>query len=325
MLQHSDQLVLVDHLAARGVDDDGVRAQGAQAAGREQMVGRGRMRNVDRDDVHARQHLVERFPPRHVQLLLLMLGEAGAVVIVDRQAERLGAARDGVADVAHADDAEALAGDAAAQHPGRRPAGPFARGHDFRAFDDAARDGHDQRHGHVGGVVGQNAGRVGDGDAPAQRRGDVDIVDAGAEIGDQMQLLARLRDHMGVDAVGDGGDQHVGGLHRLDDLLRRHRRIVEIEAHVEQFAHARLDALGELAGDHNDRLLPGHSRSISRPAAAPRACGLHHPLTTFGRQERLPRRAVARTAPPSCIRAARAPEADERHSPRRARSPARPW
>jgi SH3-like domain-containing protein len=50
---------------------------------------------------------------------------------VDRQAEGLGAAGDGGADAAHADDAEALAPDAAAEHPGRRPAGPFAVGEDL--------------------------------------------------------------------------------------------------------------------------------------------------------------------------------------------------
>jgi hypothetical protein len=40
------------------------------------------------------------------------------------------------------------------------------------------RDRHDQRHGQVGGVLGQDAGRVGDDDAARVGGGDVDIVDA---------------------------------------------------------------------------------------------------------------------------------------------------
>ena len=35
----------------------------------------------------------------------------------------------------------------------------------------------------------------------------------------------------------------------------RHRLVVEIEARVEQLPHARLDAVGQLAGDDDQRLL----------------------------------------------------------------------
>jgi hypothetical protein len=44
---------------------------------------------------------------------------------------------------------------------------------------------------------------------PGVGGGHVDVVDAGAEVGDQLQLLARLRDQLGVDLVGDGRAQHV--------------------------------------------------------------------------------------------------------------------
>ena len=82
------------------------------------------MRAVDGDDVHARQHLVEALPVGRLELLLDVLRDAAAVVIVDLQPERLGAARDRLADAAHADDAEPLAEDAVAEHPCRRPAAP---------------------------------------------------------------------------------------------------------------------------------------------------------------------------------------------------------
>ena len=122
------QLVLVDHLAARGVDDIGRRLQQLQPPRRQQVVRRRRVRAVDGDDVDPRQHLVEALPVGRLQLLLHLLGDAAAVVIVDLQAERLGAASDRLADAAHADDAEPLAVDAVAEHPGRRPAGPVVLG-----------------------------------------------------------------------------------------------------------------------------------------------------------------------------------------------------
>ena len=113
-------------------------------------------------------------------------------MIVDLQAEGVRAARHRLADAAHADDAEPLAPDAMAEHPGRAPAAPFAfAGEHLRALGQAPRHGEDQRHGHVGGVLGEDAGRIGHGDAALHGGRDVDIVDAVAEIGDQLQLARR--------------------------------------------------------------------------------------------------------------------------------------
>ena len=68
--QHLGHRRLVDHLAAGGVDHDGVRLQQLQPPRREQMVGRRRARAGQRDDVHVRQHLVEGVPVGRVQLRL---------------------------------------------------------------------------------------------------------------------------------------------------------------------------------------------------------------------------------------------------------------
>jgi hypothetical protein len=78
--------------------------------------------------------------------------------------------------------------------------------------------GEHQGHRHVGGVLGQHARRIGDGDAALARGVEVDVVDAGAERGDQLQPRPGLREHPAVDAVGDRRDQDVRGLHRLDQL-----------------------------------------------------------------------------------------------------------
>lgn len=94
------------------------------------------------------------------------------------------------------------------------------------------------------------------------------MIDPVAEIGDQPHLVAGLGDHGGVDLVGDGRHQNVGLAHRLDDLGLGHRLIFEIEASVEQFAHAGLDEFGQSPRDHNKGLFLGHQRRSYRSRGA---------------------------------------------------------
>ena len=165
--------------------------------------------------------------------------------------------------------------DAVAEHPGRRPAGPvLVAGQNVGAFGEPPRHREDQRHRHVGGVFGQHARRIGDGDAALIGGGDVDIVDAVAEIGDQLELLAGLGEQRGVDLVGDGRHQHVGGFHRLGQLGLGHRLVFGIEARVEQLAHAQFDAVGQLARDDDQRLFR------LWPCVPPAACSaLFNPIS----------------------------------------------
>src|SRR5580700_4864750 len=88
------------------------------------MIGRGRVRAIDGYDIHTHQHLVEALPVGGVELFFDAGGRAAAVVVVNLQAERFGAAGDGLADSTHADNAEPFAPDAVTEHPGRAPTGP---------------------------------------------------------------------------------------------------------------------------------------------------------------------------------------------------------
>ena len=249
-LDQARERILVDHFAARGVDDERLRAEQLQPPRREQVIGPRRVRAIHRYDVHAGEHLVEALPIGGVELFLDLGRHPAAIVVMDLQAEGARAARHRLADPSHADDAEPLAPNAVAEHPGRRPAGPFGVGGQHSgAFHQPPRHRQHQRHGHVGGILGEHPRRVGDGDPALHGGGDVDIVDAVAEIGDQLELLARFAEHRGVDAVGDGRHQHVGGFHRLGELALRHRLVVGIEPGGEKFPHAQLDAVRQLAGD----------------------------------------------------------------------------
>src|SRR6516165_3057774 len=115
-LDQARQRVLVDHLAARGIDDKGFRTDQLEPPRRKQMIRRRRVRAIDRDDVHAGEHLIEALPVRGVQFLFDRRGDATAIVIVDFQAEGLGAARHGLTDPAQPDNAEPLAPDAVTEH-----------------------------------------------------------------------------------------------------------------------------------------------------------------------------------------------------------------
>ena len=254
------QRVLVDHLAAAGIHDVGVARQELEPARGEQVIGRRRVRAVDRDDVHARQHLVEALPIGGLELGLDVGVDPAPVVIVDRQAEAARAPRHRLADAAHADDAQALAPDALAEHGSRAPASPRPRAHQALALAQPARQGEEHGHGHVGGVLGEDAGGVGDRDAALARGLEVDVIDPGAEGGDQLQLRPGLGQAGGVDAVGHGRHQDVAFLARLDQLGLTHGPVVVAQAAVEQLHHARLDGVRQAPGDDDLGFLVGHAR-----------------------------------------------------------------
>ncbi len=97
------------------------------------------------------------------------------------------------------------------------------------------------------------------GDQPSHlpaRRGDVYIVDAVAEIGDQFQLVAGLRYESGIDPVGDGRHENVRLAHRGHQLGLRHRLVVDIEPRIEQLPHPGFDRVRKFAGNDDERLFP---------------------------------------------------------------------
>ena len=214
------------------------------------MIGRRRARAVNRDEIHMRQHLVQALPPGRLELGLGFLVQAVPVVIVDGEAEAPRPARDGLADPPHADDAEALAPDAMAQHRGGRPALPVAAAQQPLAFGKPARHREDQGHRHVCRVLGQHARRVGHQDAALPRCGEVDVIDAGPEVRDQLQVGAGLADDGAVDRVRHRRNEHVGVRHHPRQGLAVERPIILIESGVEKLHHARFDLPGETPRHH---------------------------------------------------------------------------
>ena len=129
---------------------------------------------------------------------------------------RAAALGQGVADAAHADDAERPAGEVLAEMAERLPRLPLAGQAVVVPLDEPAGGGDQQAEGHVGGGVGQHAGRVADGDAAGRGRRDVDVVEADRVVADHLEARRGV-EQGGVDAVGEQRHQAVA----VGDLLRR--------------------------------------------------------------------------------------------------------
>ena len=123
---------------------------------------------------------------------------------------------------------------------------------------EAARHGEDQCHGDIGRVIRQDARRIGDGDTALNSALDVDIVDAGAELGDQAQLVSGPRQDAAVNPVCYGRDEDIGRLDGSDEFFMGKGVIVLIEAGIKQFLHAQLDSGWQLPGHDDLQFLSRH-------------------------------------------------------------------
>jgi len=113
--------------------------------------------------------------------------EPGALRVKHALIEAIGAARDGRADPAQADDAQGRARHLASEKALRPRALPLAGAHEPVALDETPPHGQDQREGEVGRGGVQDAGRVRDGDPSCRAGLHVDAVVPDAEVGDEPQ------------------------------------------------------------------------------------------------------------------------------------------
>ena len=236
-----------------------------EPARRQQMIGRRRVRAIDRDDVHARQHLVEALPVGRVELLL------------DAAARRGGGCDSGSA--------------------GRRRLARRATAWPMRPMPMMPSRLPQMRWPsiQVGVQPVQSLSPVSTTAPSASRRGTARIsamvmsaVSSVSTPGVLVTVMPRCSavatsilstplpklaisfsfspdwlEHRGVDPVGHGRHQHVGDLHGLGELGLAHRLVVEVEPRVEQFAHARFHGVRQLARDHDQ------AASCLLPFAAP--------------------------------------------------------
>ena len=204
--------LLVDHVAARGVDEAGPGLHGRERLASHEAARLVGGREVQGDEVAHPVEVLGRVRLLDAQLPVAALRHEG-VVGHDHHPEALRALGDHLPDAAEAEHAEGLAGDLDAAELRALPA-PL---HQARVgLGDVARLRHHQGDGVLGRRQGVGPGGVADDDAPAGGRRDVDVVDAGAgaahhlepvRAGDQLgRDLGRAAHHQGVvvaDALGE--------------------------------------------------------------------------------------------------------------------------
>ena len=84
------------------------------------------------------------------------------------------------------------------------------------------------------------------------------MVDAGAEVGDQLELWSSRLDDLCIDAIGHGRGEDVGPPDSVDERRCAHRPVLQIQLRIKQLPHPRLDRIGKFAGDDDLRFSYGH-------------------------------------------------------------------
>ena len=177
------------------------------------------------------------------------------------------------------------------EHPGRRPAVPlvFRVLEEARAFREPARHRENERHRHVRGIFSENAGRIGDDDAAVPGGFQVDIVDTGPEIGDELQLLTRLAEHARESILSVTVGTSTSALPvAANQLLPGHGMIINIQFRIKQLAHPRFHHIRQSAGHNNQRFFGGHPSSPLGSTDEPRAMLIAQTLKHPGQSHKCP-------------------------------------
>src|SRR6266704_2124846 len=173
-LERLGERLLANHIAARGVDQNGTAFHPCERLAVDHPLRFGRRRHVDAQDVAVGEQLVSIHAPRSRLALELRLRRAGRVE--DPQAEWRGPPADRLPDPPGAEQPEGPPAQLEAKQLFGVPAGPLAAPHEIDAFDEPTGQGEDQRPRQVGGRFREHAGSVGD-ENPTHLGGhEIDIV-----------------------------------------------------------------------------------------------------------------------------------------------------
>eukprot|EP01022_Parablepharisma_sp_SALTPOND_P029698 TRINITY_DN743_c1_g4_i1.p1 TRINITY_DN743_c1_g4~~TRINITY_DN743_c1_g4_i1.p1 ORF type:complete len:1335 (-),score=475.41 TRINITY_DN743_c1_g4_i1:5534-9538(-) len=257
--QRSDQGLLVDEAAARGIDQDGAILHARQRGGIDHVAVLGGQRAMQREHVGAGE---ERLQVGQLHAGRGFLGKR--IVRQHLHAQRHRRSRHAATDGAKADQAEGAALQLQALVGGLVP---VALAHARIQAHHVLGAGHHQRPGVLGHGRGIGTGRRLHGDAALLGGLAVDGVDAGAVLGDHAQGRAGLHDARAHAAVAHDD------AHRLVLLRQAHQVILgRLGAGVDQLVvmqdgHRRRRQVH--AGDDHHTLLAGATHSDSPSASTP--------------------------------------------------------
>ena len=172
---------------------------------------------------------------------------------------------------AHPDDPETATLQAGAEEHEHPPLPRLVRADDPLALPEAPRDHQDQRHRDVGRRVGQHTWSVGGDHAALTAFGDVDVVVADGDVGDDLQLRAGRVEERPVDLGGQQGQHSVGMGDTFVQLVDLDRLVVLPAPHVAVRTEHVEAGVRDSTGHDDPRLRHQaasiHSRSLPRPSS----------------------------------------------------------
>ena len=160
-----------------------------------------------------------------------------AIMIMNLHSEYACACSDGLSNPAHANDAQSPARDAPSQQIGGRPTLPVSRLHCCQTIRHTARHSKNESHCHIGCIIGQHTGCVGNKNTILAGRVDINMIDTGTIICDQFQPVTSLPYQLGINRVGNRRHQNIRIGNRCNYFFAAHWRVVVAQPHVKQLFH----------------------------------------------------------------------------------------
>src|SRR3954471_1141300 len=279
--ERREERVLVEQWAAGGVDDPDAGTHRLESAGAHRAARLRRQRQVQREEVRDRIHVLGRLDPLGAELAEALGREVGVIRDdVHPEAERT--AGHLLADPTEAEDAERLAGELDPAVCTPLPAALLERGVGLR---DVAGERHEEADRVLGGGDDRGLRCVRHDDPAPRRRVDVDVVDAHARPPDHLEAVGAL-DHVGSQLRGGSDDDRVVA---ADDLLER---AVGIDVHVEARAEQLDPRVGDLLANQNTLRHVREGSVLNASSAA---------VTATPRSTSAPRSARTSSTAPTCV------------------------
>jgi hypothetical protein len=158
-----------------------------------------------------------------------------------------------LADLAHAENAEPLIVETAAEKLRGVPADPFPVAHHLLAFPGAPRRAEHAEHGDFGGGDGDGIRRIADAHALGLGGGDVEMIEPDRESGEDLHIRRQPGDSVGVELLAGADQQRIHASGHGEDLVHGQDTVVLIEGGVVVAGCARLHVRRKAAGKHDSR------------------------------------------------------------------------
>ena len=116
-------------------------------------------------------------------------------------------------------------------------------------------DHQQQGHGEIRRAVGQDLGRVGNGDGKFLRGGDIDVIEADPEVANHTHSAPFDIEQLGAEGIGDGRTQRIGAAQRALQLREAQGLVVGTQLDVEALRKFALDLRRPASCDDDFRLV----------------------------------------------------------------------